>query len=240
MDNNNKQTQKYSQLQCNLRQQKTLDISKAIISGTTSVSGIEIGLTIKNTFESPNMKSIFKGENGQIGFSVVNILVKRFLESFGFATKMNDTQIEVLTVDTLEKFSYESLEDIILFFKMARTGQFGSTMRGVDSNLIFGEWYPMYLELKSIEREKIYQKDKDSLNKDSLTIENVRSAYQKQKNTPQQLHDKAVKRINEITEGFTRQELEDLIKVWEKDESKNPYMRLLMQKRLDIGGDYKF
>ena len=186
------------------------------------------------------MKSIFKGENGQIGFSVVNILVKRFLESFGFATKMNDTQIEVLTVDTLEKFSYESLEDIILFFKMARTGQFGSTMRGVDSNLIFGEWYPMYLELKSIEREKIYQKDKDSLNKDSLTIENVRSAYQKQKNTPQQLHDKAVKRINEITEGFTRQELEDLIKVWEKDESKNPYMRLLMQKRLDIGGDYKF
>ena len=136
---NNKQTQISLQQQCNLRQQRTLSLSKEIISGTTNLSFVEIGLTVKDTFESSNIRSVFKGDNGQIGFSVVNVLVKRFMDSFGFATKMSDTQIEVITVDTLEKFAFETLEDIILFFKMARNGSFGSTMRGVDSNLIFDE-----------------------------------------------------------------------------------------------------
>lgn len=195
---------------------------------------IEMGLSMKNTFDNSNMKSIFKGENGQIGFSVVSILVKRFMESFGFATKMNETQLEVLTVDTLEKFSYESLEDIILFFKMARTGQFGSTMRGVDSNLIFGEWYPMYLELKATEREKIYQNEKILYTKDQLTTEDVLKAYEARKNTPQQIHDKQLKWIDEFTKDFNREELENAILLWEKDESKKPYIRLLTAKRLDI------
>lgn len=228
------------QQQCNLKQQRTLDLSKEIISGTASLAVLEMGLSIKNTLESSNIRSVFKAENGQIGYSVVNILVKRFMDSFGFATKMSDTQIEVLTVDTLDKFAFESLEDIILFFKMARNGSLGHTMRGVDSNLIFGEWLPVYLELKSAEREKAWQKEKLLMNKDQLTIEDVNRSYEARKNTPQKKHDKLVERINEITLNFTRQELEDLISEWEKDETKKPYLDMLRRKRLDIKGDYKF
>lgn len=226
--------QKSLQTQCNQRQLKTLDLSKNIISGTASLAILEMNLSLRNTFENSNIRSVFKGENGQIGFSVVNILVKRFMESFGFATKMNETQLEVLTVDTLEKFSYESLEDIILFFKMARTGQFGSTMRGVDSNLIFGEWYPMYLELKATEREKIYQNQKIDYNKDKLTTDDVLKAYAARQNTPQQIHDKQVRWIDEFTKDFNREQLENSISLWEKDESKKPYLRLLIMKRRDI------
>lgn len=222
------------QTQCNQKQLKTLDLSKNIISGTASLAILEMNLSLKNTFDNSNIRSIFKGDNGQIGFSVVNILVKRFMESFGFATKMNETQLEVLTVDTLEKFAYESLEDIILFFKMARTGQFGSTMRGVDSNLIFGEWYPMYLELKATEREKLYQNEKVNYTKDQLTTQDVLKAYESRKNTPQEIHDKQIKWIDDFTKDFNREQLENTILLWEKDESKKQYMRLLIMKRRDI------
>jgi len=227
------------QPQCNQRQLRTLDLSKNIIAGTTNIAMVEMGLSIKNTFESPNIRSVFKSEHGQIGFSVVNVLVKRFMESFGFATKMNETQLDVLTVDTLEKFAFESLEDIILFFKMARTGTFGSTMRGVDSNLIFGEWYPMYLELKASEREKIYQKEKDNYKEGQLTIEDVKRAYSAIKNNPQKKHDDLVKKINELTNGFTRQQLENLISEWEKDETKSSFLYALRAKRSDIKEEYK-
>lgn len=222
------------QTQCNQKQLKTLDISRNIISGTTNVAMIELGLTIKNTLESPNMKSIFKGDNGQIGFSVVNILVKRFMESFGFSTKMTETQLEVLTVDTLEKFSYESLEDIILFFKMARTGQFGSTMRGVDSNLIYGDWFPKYLELKAEEREKAYSKEKISYVRDELTVEDVKRAYAKTQKKEITFVDQVIEYVEKITNGIDRDQLEVLIDEWMNDPQKKPYIYHLNKKRLTI------
>ena len=90
---------------------------------------IEMSLTLAESDNKAKMRSVFKGDTGQIGFSVVKVLVNRFLESFAFSTKLNDSQVEILTVDTLENFAYESLEDIILFFKMARSGKFGSAKK---------------------------------------------------------------------------------------------------------------
>ena len=224
--------QKYSQMQCNPMLLKTLDLGKSIISGISELQSIELDLKISDTLQYPNVRSVFKNENGQIGYSVINILVKRFSESFGFSTKMNDSQIEMLTIDTLEHFAYESLHDVILFFKMARTGKFGATNRGVDSNLIFGDWFIKYLELKAIEREIKNQKEKQEIIKETLSIEDIRKAYKKI--NPQLQHDKILKRIDEITEGFTRDQLENLISEWNKDENKKPYLELLKRKRLII------
>lgn len=193
-----------------------------------------MGLSISKTFENSSIRSVFKGDNGQIGYSVVNVLVKRFIDSFGFATKMNESQIETLTVDTLEKFSYETLQDIILFFKMARTGQFGSTGRGVDSNLIYGDWYPKYLELKSIEREKIIQKEQDSFKSNTLSIEDVQKHYEKLEKKPVYFVDKVIAYVEKITEGINREQLEKLIEEWMNDPQKKPYVYHLNKKRLTI------
>lgn len=193
-----------------------------------------MGLSISKTFENSSIRSVFKGENGQIGYSVVNVLVKRFIDSFGFATKMNESQIETLTVDTLEKFSYETLQDIILFFKMARTGQFGSTGRGVDSNLIYGDWYPKYLELKSIEREKIIQKEQEKFKSNQLSIEDVKKHYEKMENKNVFFVDKVIVYVERITEGINREQLEKLIEEWMNDPQKKPYVYHLNKKRLTI------
>lgn len=216
------------QQQCNPKWETTLNLSKNIVSGLANMPHIEMGLTIQQTFNSPNIRSVFKGENGSVGYSVVNVLVKRFLDSFGFSSKLNESQIEVLTVDILETFAYESLEDIILFLKMIRQGKFGTTNRGVDSNLILGEWLPKYLDLKADLREQNLIKENNERNAKQISFEDVKKAYKKP--TEKVVSDY----VDKITTNIDRQMLEDLITDWEKDPKRKPYVRILKNKRTVI------
>lgn len=214
-------------------QQETLNLAKAIITKNINLGSYELQLSIDKTLGKPIIKSSFKNENSQIGFTIVSLLVNRFIDTFGFSTKLNETQIEILTIDTLEKFSYESLEDIILFFKLARSGTFGTTKRGVDSNLIFGEWFPMYMEMKAEAREREYIKNKKTITESTLSIEEVKRSYEKIKPN-NSFRDRVLIYIDKITEGINRLELEDLIQAWSEDEQKKEYLRELKAKRLTI------
>lgn len=232
MENQN-QTQKSLQLQCNQKLQKTLDLSKSIIEGTVSIAPIEMDLTIQKTFDKALIKSVFKGEAGQIGFSVVNVLVTRFIDSFGFSTKLNPVQIETLTVDILENFQYESLEDIIIFLKMARTGKFGSTGRGVDANLILGDWFPKYLDQKAELREQNYQKDKMQNSDSSHAVELYYAKLKKEKE--QKANDEKAKiEIDEMIKNMDRQMIEDTIRDWERKPEMSNYLGYLKYKRQNI------
>jgi len=217
----------------NQKQHATLDLAKNIVAGSVSVSVVEMGLTIEKNLNKPVIRGIFKNENGQIGYAVVKVLVNRFMESFGFSTKLSETQLEILTVDTLEKFSYDSLEDIVLFFKLARSGTFGTTKRGVDSNLIFGEWFPMYMEMKAEAREREQLKQKKQTEESLLSIEDVKKSYEKIQ-VGNSFRDRVLNYIDKITDGINRLELEDLIQAWSEDEQKKPYLRELKAKRLII------
>lgn len=233
MENKNEQPEKYLKTQSYQIQQKTLDLAKSIVSGSVSLSVMEMGLTINQTLYKPVIRGIFKNENGKVGYAVVKVLVNRFIDSFGFSTKLSETQLEILTIDTLQKFAYDSLEDIVLFFKLARSGTFGTTKRGVDSNLIFGEWFPMYMEMKAEAREREYIKNKKTITESTLSIEEVKKSYEKIKPN-NSFRDRVLIYIDKITEGINRLELEDLIQAWSEDEQKKPYLRELKAKRLTI------
>jgi len=225
------------QLQAKLA--KTLDLSKAIISGSAQLPMIEMSLNIKNTLELPLIRSVFKNENGPIGYAVVNVLVNRFLGSFGFSTKPSENIIEAITVDTLENFSYETLEDIILFFKMCRQGAFGTTTKGLDSNFIYGEWFPKYMEKKAEIREAEYVKIK---NDNNSSVNNFEEYY---KNRQEIKNKEAAKKqtefeIDEMVKRMDRQMLEDTIVDWEKKPEMQPFLDYLRRKRLEVKGDYKF
>ena len=170
--------QSSSKNQSNVTQEETLNLANGIVSGEIKLISLELSLTIDKTLDKPNIRTVFRG-NEAIAFNVIETMVARFLESFGFSNKPSPNQIEMIAVDAFEKFSYESLEDIILFFKMARSGDFGTTKRGVDSNLIFGEWFTMYLERKSIRREENHTRDKNKRNQSTTTIEDVEKTYEK-------------------------------------------------------------
>ncbi len=214
------------------KQEETLDLAKSILNNGKQLSILEMSLSVKNIFDSSNIKSVFKGENAPIAYAVMNLLVKRFLESFGFSTKLNEPQIETITVDALEHFSYESIEDAIIFFKMARQGKFGTTNRGVDSNLIFGTWMPMYLNQKSDLREQKYEKEKNDQFSKNLSAIDVLNHYEKLKGNT--MRNRVINFVDNITLNFDRQMLEDLIYDWEKDPIRKPYLDILTRKRLTI------
>lgn len=208
---------------------KILSLSKSIISGKAQLAQLEMSLSISNTLSNIAIRTAFK-ENGTIGYGVANVLVNRFINAFAFSTKLDATQIEILTVDTLEHFAYESLEDIILFFKMARSGKFGTTKKAPDSNLIFGEWFPKYLDLKAIEREKQYQTKKDTLDKNNLQgAKFVEKYLKKQQIKAEKEH--LQKEVDELVKFMDRQMLEDTITSFEKDKTLIEYTKLLRFKR---------
>ncbi|GLB52994.1 hypothetical protein NBRC110019_20340 [Neptunitalea chrysea] len=209
---------------------KTLDLSKQIVANQASLANMEMELTLPQTLGKPTIRSVFKGNNGSLGFSVVRVLVTRFIHAFAFSTKLNDAQLETLTVDTLENFAYESLEDIILFFKMARSGKFGATKRGVDANLIFGEWFPIYLDQKAQLREQQHQQQKAP--KNTTTMADVAKTYQ-------QIQDRNFMKwvhiyVDRITLDMDRQMLEDTITDWQRDPARKEYVHILKRKRRSV------
>lgn len=213
---------------------KVLNLSKEILSNKANLSTLELSLSLNDTLTSPNIRSVFKGDNTAVCFGVIKIIVSRFLETFAFSTKPTESQIEIIAVDTFEHFSYESLLDVILFFKMGRSGKFGATNRGVDSNLIFGSWFPKYLEMKSEERERQIEKDKKSVSASTLSLEDVKKAYAKQKNDYQKQYDRVIAYVDKITADITREKLEEFIVEWLSDPDKKEYIDILKRKRKTI------
>ena len=188
-------------------------------------------LTINDALEGATIRSVFKEENVKIGFAVVQTLVNRFMDSFGFSSKPSPSQIEMITVDILDNFQYESLEDVILFLKMARNGTLGVAKKGIDSNLLIGEWLPIYLEKKAIRREEIHQQQKANESKNLLSIDEIKQAYSiaKKENIK-----KGIDYVENITKDIDRQMLEDLIIEWSKCEKRKLNIDLLKQKRREI------
>ena len=62
------------------RLEETLSLSKRIIGSGSAITAQEMQLSISDTFSKPTIRSVFKGDAGQIGFSVVNVLAKRYLK----------------------------------------------------------------------------------------------------------------------------------------------------------------
>lgn len=175
------------------------------------------------------MRSTFKG-NDKLAYGVVLVLVTRFLEAFTFTQKLSKTQIEVFTVDTLEHFAFESLEDVILFFKMARSGKFGTAKKGIDSNLVFSDWFPQFMELKSLAREEHRARTKP--NAIAATPQAVQRTYNKIYRESK--HKQSTDYVDRITARFNRDDLEALIVKWELNDSMIKYVPYLKAKRRQI------
>ncbi|ROI09775.1 hypothetical protein EGI11_03185 [Chryseobacterium sp. H3056] len=89
--------------------------------------------------------------------SAIFVLVKRFCNLVNVKGNLNEDQMIELSVDLYERFKCESLEDVALFFKRARSGEFAEFYR-LDTTVIM-KWVESYLDEKSevFEREVINQ-----------------------------------------------------------------------------------
>ena len=83
-------------------------------------------------------------------------VIEFFLEVVGKSLEIY--QIQVLAGDLYDKFKYDTLEDVIMMFKHARTGDFGKLYDCKPPEVL--SWCTPYLELKAEEREKLLAKEK--------------------------------------------------------------------------------
>jgi len=110
------------------------------------------GVHLRNLKNHVSKKNVVKS---------LSFLIKNFNDNFNSKGKLNVNQIILLASDLFDRFSYESLEDVMLMFKYARQGKIGDGKDfKLDSQTVFHKWVPEYLELKSIEREKKHTETK--------------------------------------------------------------------------------
>lgn len=106
-------------------------------------------LTIRQSIETAPLIAK-QGEKKDVIKEIIRV-IEFFLTVTG--KEMETFQIIVMSGDLYEKFKNDTLEDIILMFKMARMGDFGKVYK-FDTFIVM-DWANAYLERKSEEREKL-------------------------------------------------------------------------------------
>lgn len=106
---------------------------------------VERSLTIEKCVTAPLL--INQKNNEKELIKSIFLIVKRFNDLVNVGKKLNEDQMIALSADLFERFGGESLEDIMLFFKMARNGDFGDLYR-LDSIVILS-WVNKYLDKKT-------------------------------------------------------------------------------------------
>lgn len=199
-----------------------------------SLAEYENKMCLEKALEGTTLKKLAKVLDNKNLTKIIVFFIKRLSANFNVGKKFTDDQAVVLAFDLLDVFGHETLEDLLLMFKMARSGKIGDGKDfKLDSQVIFHKWVPEYLELKAEARELKYIKEKKSYTTKELTIEEVKKSYKK-KISLQEREDRRHARIDELTKDFTREDLEHLIEEWQKDEAKKKFIRYLTVKRLTI------
>ena len=83
-----------------------------------AIAKIERNLSLEKCLTAPLLVNE-KANEEQLSFSIF-LIIKRFNDLVNVGKKMNEDQMIALASDLFERFGSESLEDVMLFFKMAR------------------------------------------------------------------------------------------------------------------------
>lgn len=121
---------------------------------------LEQNLTIERSLSDGKLM-IYEGKKLDLIREIIRVL-EFFLKVTG--KEMEDFQVQILAGDLYEKFKNDTLEDVILMFKIARQGDFGKVYK-LD-NFEVMDWANRYLEKKSEERERILRSKKEPKNEE--------------------------------------------------------------------------
>lgn len=203
---------------------------------------LEKNINLQNAIDGTKIKSLEKslGEINMV--KVVTYLLMRFSESFNVGKNISNTQAPLIAIDIIEKYPYETIEDVVLMLKQVRQGIIGDGKDyKLDGQNILNKWFPEYLEKKYMEFERL-KKQEYSLISNEIDSKNhpVAQFYEKRRieKTRKEKETKMHLEIDEMVKYMDRQMLEDTISDWEKKQEMKPYMHYLILKRRSVPGKY--
>jgi hypothetical protein len=129
----------------------------------------ESKLTVTDALAGTVLQTLEKANRKEIALQII-FLVKRCNDMINVGSKLNDYQVATLASDILDFCQNETLEDIVMLFKMARKGELGNKIFRLDSMVIFQEWMPAYLEIKYQEKERALERERSERAKREMEI----------------------------------------------------------------------
>lgn len=115
------------------------------------IARIEQSLTVKDSLKSGELIAS-QGSKMDVIVEIIKI-IEFYLEVTG--KKLEHYQTRVLAGDLYDKFRNDTLEDLILLFKMIRTGDLGKPPYTDNFHEKIMSYVPLFFDFKSIERERL-------------------------------------------------------------------------------------
>lgn len=202
----------------------------------TKLVVLEKNISIQKAIDGTKLSKLEK-QIGDFGIiTAICYLLNRFNTNFNVGKKLTSEQSALLASDIVEKYPYETIEDIVLMLKMVRQGIIGDGKDyKLDGQNIMTKWFPEYLEKKYEEFERQKKKEQSEINK--LSNDNAVEQYyakirreKAKKEKEKQIHEE----IDIMVSSMDRQMLEDTILEWSKKDELKQYIDYLKRKRLII------
>lgn len=102
----------------------------------------------------------------------LDIQLTRLVAALNLKWSLNDSQIKIVVEDLLDKYPNETLDDFIVVFKRARTGEYGELIR-LDGPIVFS-WMEAYMDEKYRIIEENLHKEKDEYYKTIIPVNSDR------------------------------------------------------------------
>lgn len=194
----------------------------------------EKNLTVSNAIDGTKLRKLEK-EVGEVNtITAICYLLNRFNANFNVGKSLTTQQSATLASDIVEKYPYETIEDIVLMLKQVRQGIIGDGKDfKLDGQNVLAKWMPDYLDRKYAEVERKNQKANEALAEENNAVEMFYAKRREQK-AREEREQKAKLHIDEMVKSMDRQMLEDTITDWSKKEEMKPYLDYLKRKRLII------
>lgn len=194
----------------------------------------EKNLNLSNAIDGTKLRKLEK-EVGEVNtITAICYLLNRFNANFNVGKSLTIQQSATLASDIVEKYPYETIEDIVLMLKQVRQGIIGDGKDfKLDGQNVLAKWMPDYLDRKYAEVERKNQKENEALAEENNAVEMFYAKRREQK-AREEREQKAKLHIDEMVKSMDRQMLEDTITDWSKKEEMKPYLDYLKCKRLII------
>jgi len=194
----------------------------------------EKNLTISNAIDGTKLRKL-ESAIGEINtITAICYLLNRFNANFNVGKSLTTQQSALLASDIVDKYPYETIEDIVLMLKQVRQGIIGDGKDfKLDGQNVLAKWMPDYLDRKYTEVERKNQKANESLASENNAVEMFYAKRREQK-AREEREQKAKAHIDEMVKSMDRPMLEDTIADWSKKEEMKPYLDYLKRKRLII------
>lgn len=203
----------------------------------------EKNLSLSSAIDGTKLRKLEKSVGEINTITAICYLLNRFNANFNVGKSLTQQQSALLASDIVEKYPYETIEDVVLMLKQVRQGIIGDGKDyKLDGQNVLAKWFPEYLEKKYIEFERQKKKENTTEKESEIRSNAVHQFYEKRKSEKArkeketQMHQE----IDEMVQNMDRQMLEDTIVDWERKPELQPFLNYLRKQRLVVKGDYKF